>query len=372
MRRAVYLDFSIPLFEKDSNLKNFSVYLKDLSRYIAKTSNTKFYVSISLEFLTTFKNEILPLLDSVKGLIKDDRVEFIVKDSFDVNSLQFPRNIAEFNFIFNEYLLGYFFGDKRNFEGDPSIMIKNLNNLMPYSGILNKKDLDFVRGMGYSNFFLDKKIVGENSFIHNSDIYALIDFDFSNLFTGFVDKDVLDKYLLQNISCNYMVYYVNPYNLYLHNQESFNINLSNLFHLIDLTDKIEYRFADEYFEMPVTKELSLFENLQKADELLTYQVNLSKYMKLDLPQNFDLTIFDDLRNVSLWDSTGNKLIDEYLRTSFLMLTLLSNSINSKINLLNKHLVAHLSSILNELEVYSNNNEEFKKTVQEYRSYINQK
>jgi hypothetical protein len=148
--------------------------------------------------------------------------------------------------------------------------------------------------------------------------------------------------------------------------------LSNLFHLIDLTDKIEYRFADEYFEMPVTKELSLFENLQKSDELLTYQVNLSKYMKLDLPQNFDLSIFDDLRNVSLWDSTGNRLIDEYLRTSFLMLTLLSNSINSKINLLNKHLVAHLSSILNELEVYSNNNEEFKKTVQEYRSYINQK
>lgn len=371
MRRAVYLDFSIPLFEKDSNLKGFSVYLKDLSRYIAKTNNTKFYVSISLEFLTTFKQDIQPLMESIKGLIKDDRVEFIVRDGFDINSLQFPRNISEFNFIFNEYLLGYFFGDKRNFEGDPSIMIKNLNNLMPYSGVLNKKDFEFVKGMGYSNFFLDKKVLGDNSFIYNSDIFAVVDFDFSNLFSGFVDKDLLDKYLIQNISCNYMVYYVNPYSLFLDNQDSFNINLSNLFHLIDLTDKIEYRFADEYFEMPVIKDLNLFEMTTNSDKLLPYQINLSKFMKLDLPQNFDLSIFDDLRNVSLWDSTGNKLIDEYLRTSFLMLTLLSNSINSKINLLNKHLVAHLSNVLDELEVYSNNNQEFKKTIQEYRSYINQ-
>jgi hypothetical protein len=372
MRRAVYLDFSIPLFEKDSNLKNFSHNLKDLSRYISKTNNTKFYISITLEFLTTFKDEISPLMESLKSLVKEDRVEFVVRDSFDIDSLKFPKNVSEFNFIFNEYLLGYFFGDKRNFEGDPSIMIKNLSNIMPYSGIMRSGCLPFLKEMGYSNFFINKAALGDSSFIYNSDIFVAVDFNFSDLFTGFVDKELLNTYILQDISYNYMVYYVNPYSLFIHNPESFNINTSNLFHLIDLTDKIEYKFADEYFEMPVKKELVLSENLVATDNLLPYQIDLSRYMMLELPESFDLSLFDDLRNVSLWDSTGNKLIDEYLRTSFLMLTLLSNSISTKINLLNRHLVAHISSVLDELEVYTSSNLEFKKSIQNYRSYINQK
>lgn len=372
MRRALFLDFSIPLFEKDSNLKNFSNHIKDISRYIDKTNNVKFYISISLEFVSTFKNDIQPLLDSIRKLIREERVEFVVKDSFDVNSLKFNRSISEFNFILNEYLLGYFFGDKRNFEGDPSIMIKNLNTISPYLGLLEKKDIEFLSGMGYSNFLVDKKLFSKSSYINNNNLYISVDYDFSKLFSSFVDKEVLDQYLLHDISSNYMVYHINAYSLFLIISESFNINVSNLFHLIDLTDKVEFKFADDYFEMPVSKDIVLLDVPSEENELLKYQDKLAQFMKLDLPQSIDLTMFDDLRTVSLWDSTGNKLIDEYLRTSFLMLTLLSNSINRKINLLNKHLVAHLATILNELEVYSKNNQDLKNAINEYLEYINQK
>jgi hypothetical protein len=282
-----------------------------------------------------------------------------------------PKNIAEFNYIFNEYLLGYFFGDKRNFEGDPSIMIRNLYNIMPYRGVLDIKDLEFLSDMGYSNFLVSKNLMS-SSFINNGKIFIEVDFDFAKLFSSFVEKEVLENYLLSDISHNYMVYHVNPYKIYLENRDSFNINISNLFHLIDLTDKIEYRFADEYFEMPVYKEVKILGPLEEStDGLLEHQKSLAKFMKLNLPEKFDTTIFEDLRTVSLWDATGNKLIDEYLRTTFLMLTLISNSVNVKLKLLNRHLVAHLSNILDELEVYSNNNSEFKKALQDYRSYINQ-
>jgi hypothetical protein len=371
MRRALFLDFSIPLFEKDSNLRNFANHIKDISRYVDKTNNTKFYIAMSLEFVTTFRGDIKPLLDSIKKLVREERVEFVIKDSFDINSLQFNRSISEFNFILNEYLLGYFFGDKRNFEGDPSIMIKNLTTVCPYNGNLRKDDLEFLSGMGYNNFLVDKRVLTKSSFIFNNNIYIEVDYDFSKLFSSFVDKEVLDSYLLGDISNNYMVYHINAYNLYLNNLESFNINVSNLFHLFDLTDKVEFRFADEFFEMPVMKELVLHDTGNNNDALLPYQQNLAKFMKLDLPQNLDLTLFDELRTVSLWDSTGNKLIDEYLRTSFLMLTLLSSSIYSKINVLNKHLVAHLTSILNELENYSKNNPDLKQAIREYSSHINQ-
>ena len=42
MRRAVYLDFSTPLFESESQLKGFFSSLSELSRYIQKTKNIKF------------------------------------------------------------------------------------------------------------------------------------------------------------------------------------------------------------------------------------------------------------------------------------------------------------------------------------------
>ena len=372
MRRAIYLDFSLPLFEKDSNLKGFSSHLKDLIRYISKTKNTKFYVSLTLDFVTTFKSEIEYLSQALKELYREERVEFVVKDSFDVNSLSYPRNISEFNLILNEYLLGFYFGDKRNFEGDPSILIKDLVNIAPYSGKLSLEEYKFLKGLGYSSFLLDKNFLGEDSVIYDNSILIKVDSEFSNLFSSYVEKDVLDSYLLSDISNNFMVYHINPYKFYLNNPESFIINASNLFHLIDLTDKVEYRLADEAFEMPVKKDFKFEKSNNIEDDLHNVQYNLAQFMKLDLPENFDLAIFEDLRTVSLWEGTGNKLIDAYLRTSFLMITLLSNSINLKINLLNKHLVAHLSIILDELESYSNSNKEFKKAIQDYRSFINQK
>jgi hypothetical protein len=371
MRRAIYLDFSLPLFEKDSNLKGFSSNLKDLVRYISKTKNTKFYVSLTLDFVTTFKSEIEPLSQALKELYKEERVEFVVKDSFDVNSLNYPRNISEFNYILNEYLIGFYFGDKRNFEGDPSILVKDLVNISPYKNNLTIEDYKFLKGMGYSTFLLDKDFLGDSSFIFDNSIFIKVDFEFSKLFSSYVEKEVLDNYLLSDISNNFMVYHINPYKFYLNNPESFNINASNLFHLIDLSDKVEYRLADEAFEMPVIKDFKFNHISSSQDELFNYQYNLAKFMKLDLPENFDLSIFEDLRTVSLWEGTGNKLIDEYLRTSFLMITLLSGSINSKIKLLNKHLVSHLSIILDELESYSRNNHDFKSAIQNYRSFINQ-
>jgi hypothetical protein len=371
MRRALYLDFSIPLFEKESDLTSFSNFIKDIARYIDKTNNTKFYVSVSLEFLTTFKSNIDPLMASLRNLVKSERVEFVVRDNFDINSLSFSRNISEFNFILNEYLLGYYFGDKRNFEGDPSIMIKNLESVLPYNGKLKKEDIEFLNGMGYKNIFVDKSILGSSSYIFNSNIFIELDYDFSKLFSEFVEKEYLENYILSTISNNYMVYHVNPYKLFLENRESFNINISNMFHLFDLTDKVEFRFADEYFEMPIHKDLKLVEVTKSYEELFLIQEKLASFMELELPQDLDMTLFDDLRTVSLWDSTGNNLIDEYLRTSFLMLTLLSNSINSKINVLNKHLAAHLSVILDELGDYSKNNPDFQNAINEYRSYINQ-
>lgn len=373
MRRAVYLDLSIPLFEKESDLKLFSDSLKDLARFISKTSNIKFYVSLTIEFMTTFKKEASPLISSITELQKEGRVEFVVKDSFDINSLILPRNISEFSLILNEYLIGYHFGDKRNFEGDPSIMVRDLVSIFPYKGAVSKKsDLDFLESeLGYKNFLLSKEYLPE-SYLHNSNFFIQVDFEFSKLFTTFVSKESLESYLLGSISSNYMLYYVNPYNIFRDNSDTFTLNFSNLFHLLDLSTSLEFKFFSESFDMPIYRDIKLIESLISENDLLKRQKDLARFVKIELPSSLDLSIYEEYRVSPLWESTGNALIDEYLKTSFLMLTLLSSSIESKINLLNKPLINYLSAILDELSKYSKSNLEFNEALLEYRSYINQK
>jgi hypothetical protein len=130
--------------------------------------------------------------------------------------------------------------------------------------------------------------------------------------------------------------------------------------------------ADNFSEVSV-KDYFL-ENFKLDRELLDIQEKLSLYIKPSLLNDFE-RIFennDDFRNIPLWETSGNKLVDGYLKFTYLMLTLLSFSIHGKINLLNKGFLTHISSIINELKVYSTGVDGFTEVLNDYSEFINQK
>lgn len=377
MRKALYLDFSIPLFESESTLKDFYQKIYDISKILDRTRNIKFYISLPLDFITLNKNDLNPLMEILSSLYKEERVEFIVKDSFGVDSSELSTNVQEFNTILSEYVLGFYFGDKRNFEGDKSIMMKNLECFYPYMGKISRENFKNMAELGYRNFFLDESSLYSGSFIFNNQlIFIQLDTSIKSLLNGLLDKFSFDNYIRSTVNKNYEVYYLNLFDNYSSNKLDFILNLNNLIHFMDHTDLIEYRFVDESFEMPIEKDLKkiifaddLTNNYSKSFHDVAY--SLSQHINLIKLGNDDLHD-EDLKNVALWEGTSSDEVNKYLKFNFIILSLMSTSIDSKIKLLGDRLKSHISNLLDELELYSLENKEFKNSIESYRSYINQK
>jgi len=377
MRRALYLDFSIPLFESESSLKDFYLKLEDISKTINRTKNIKFYISLPLDFITLNKQKLDTFFETISTLLKDERVEFVVKDSFGVDSSNLNTNVQEFNTILSEYVVGYYFGEHRNFEGDKSIMIKNLINFYPYSGSISRKNYDKLTEMGYRNFFIDKSNLFSGTFIYNNQsTFIQCDSAIKSLLSGLLDKFTFDSFISSSISSNYEVFYLNLYSSFLHNKEEFMLNFSTLIHFMDHTDLIEYRFIDESFEMPVEKDLKkvIFHNeLEKNNESEFYNISnkLSKFIN-HLKVTPEDMHNDDFKNTALWEGTSSQTVNDYLKFNFLVLSLISHNVDSKIVVLKDKLKNHLLNLIDELELYSIQDKELEEALKEYRSYIKQK
>lgn len=378
MRRAVYLDLSIPLFEAEDQLKSYFLNLSEISKYIHRTRNIKFYVSVTLDFITSSKKFSNELLNVLKELYENERVEFVIKDNFEVFSTSMGDKVFEFNSILNEYLEGYLFGSKKNFEGDNSIMIKDLNNYHPFRSQLIVEDLDKVKSLGYRSLFLDSNLFSESSFIYDSLVFIALNLHFKDIFTSFINKESLESFLNRDISKSYEVLYLDLYNTFLLHPEEFLINLSNTLHLLDLTDLIEYRFADESFEMPVKKDLNSildrevsYPSFYEHKDLYEAQRGLGEFLLTpsDDPNSAE---YEEFRSIPIWEVTTSDKINDYLRINFIIMTLLSHSIDSKLKLLNDDQKAHLTTFLKEVENYSNDNKELIKITKALNSIFNQK
>lgn len=378
MRRALFLDFSIPLFEPESSLREYFNHLSDISRAISRTKNIKFYVALPLDFITLNKSNLNFVLDIFSTLYKEERVEFIVKDSFGVDSSVLSSNVQEFNTILSEYVVGYYFGDRRNFEGDKAIMMKNLSSFYPFSGKLSQEQYSNLSKLGYKNFFLDKTSLLSGSFIfNNQSIFVELDSSITSLLETLLDKFTFDNYISSiSTKTGYEVFYIDLYKSYLKNKSDFVLNFTNLIHFLDHSEQVEYRFVDESFEMPVEKDLKNIilidsKSIAYSEDFLGIIQPLSNYINF-IKLNGDELYDEDLKNIPIWEGTSSDNVNNYLKVNFIILSLLSSSVESRLNLLKERLKAHISNLLDELQIYSSEDTKLEQIISTYRSYINKK
>lgn len=378
MRRALFLDFSIPLFEPESSLKDFFNKIDEISRVLSRTKNLKLYVSLPLDFITLNKNNLKYFFEVLGSLYKEDRVEFVVKDSFGVNSAILSSNVQEFNTILSEYVVGYYFGDKRNFEGDSAIMMKNLTSFYPYSGKMSLNQYENLSKLGYRHFFIDRSSLLGGSFIfNNQSIFIELDSSVEGLLDSLLDKFTFDNFMASSASKRgYEVFYLNLYKSFNLNKQDFILNFTNLIHFMDLTELIEHRFVDESFEMNVEKDLKkvLFDetgNSTYSNEFHKVLKPLSEYINY-IKLNGEELHDEDLKNIPIWEGTESEKVNSYLKFNFIVLSLLSSNVEDRLNLLKERLVTHLSNLLDELQIYSNGDEKLLGIISAYRSFINQK
>ena len=65
-------------------------------------------------------------LADLKTLVEAEKVELVGSGAYHPLFSKIPTDFAEKQIILNEYALGYYFGKRGGFDGDPSIMIPNL------------------------------------------------------------------------------------------------------------------------------------------------------------------------------------------------------------------------------------------------------
>lgn len=382
-RKAVYLDLSIPLFEKESDLNEYKLTLDELSKSILKSVNIKYYCYLPLETLNLIGSNA-QIIYSLKNLMSHERVQFIISGNFNTVSPLMSEDLLEVNCLLSEYLVSYLFGDLKTFEGESAVVGKNLTTYSPFKNVMNINDISRLNAYGYSSFILSESICNE-TFINGENIFIRLNLNIQDLFNSFIDLKAFKDWAGSMVGIDYEVLHFPAYELLKTYKDTFKINLTNFFHLLDHEDGFEFSFVDESFLLSIKKDIAgnlmdmnqkdfILSNYRVDTDLLNLQERLSAFVKPSLLDNFE-RIFennDDFRNIPLWEASGNKLIDGYLKFTYLILTLLSFSIHDKINLLNKGFLTHVSSIINELKIYSTGVEGFAEVLKDYSDYINQK
>jgi alpha-amylase/alpha-mannosidase (GH57 family) len=95
-------------------------------------------------------------IKDLHDLYENERVEIIGSGAYHPLLTKIPTRMVYEEIILNEYGLGYYFGSKHGFEGEASILIKNLRGFFPPELALNEEVLSTINDLGYDWVVADK------------------------------------------------------------------------------------------------------------------------------------------------------------------------------------------------------------------------
>jgi len=102
-------------------------------------------------------------IDSLKELVDAGKVEITGSAAYHPLLTKIPVEYAEKQIILNEYGLGYYLGRKTGFEGEPSVMIRNLNGFFPPEMAIDESVLNILDDLGYKWVVVDESALAGNN-----------------------------------------------------------------------------------------------------------------------------------------------------------------------------------------------------------------
>ncbi|MBW6441633.1 hypothetical protein K0B04_01850 [Patescibacteria group bacterium] len=170
---GIIIDLYQPHFQEDSSIRKVvSDFYIPLLKTIKSNKDISFSINIplsTLEMLDRLNFE--SVISDIKDLYQNDRVEILGSFPYGGDFSNFPQDLIESQIILNEYGVGYYLGSKQGFEGEPSIMTKDIIGFLPSYGQSNKGLIDILEGLGYRwSAFKGNKLVDRSvKKIENSD-----------------------------------------------------------------------------------------------------------------------------------------------------------------------------------------------------------
>ncbi|MFZ5424177.1 MAG: hypothetical protein ACOZAO_00040 [Patescibacteria group bacterium] len=131
-----------------------------LLKLLKSKKNVKFTFNIPLSLVQQLNaygyNE---WISQVKELLEAGRLELVGSGAYHPLLSKLTAPLVTKEIILNEYGLGYYFGRDTDFEGDPSILVRDLNGFFPPELAINKKVLKQLKELSYSWVLLDESAI---------------------------------------------------------------------------------------------------------------------------------------------------------------------------------------------------------------------
>lgn len=185
-----------------------------LIKLIKSTRNHKFVLNIPLSLFELMdKYGYKDWIQDIKSLHESEKIELTGTAAYHGLLTKIDPELAEEQIILNEYGAGYYTGSHRGFEGEASIMVKNIDGFFAPEMAVNNDLVDMLKDLGYRYLLVDETAIPTDFKSNNKYIYKYNNSDFfivcrnrtiSNLISFKRDVAVFDiqKTILEALSAS--------------------------------------------------------------------------------------------------------------------------------------------------------------------------
>ena len=173
-RLAFTLHINQPPWQREDALREAAIkcYLPLIKLIKEKKHKVTLGVTLSLLELMD-KYGYQQWLGDIKELVRVGKIELVGSAAYNAPLTKIPAKFAEKQIILNEYALGYYFGKKGGFEGDPSILIRDLKGFLPLNLVLNQSLTSLVGELGYEWVLVSSASLEPTEYMTKSGVYIL-------------------------------------------------------------------------------------------------------------------------------------------------------------------------------------------------------
>ena len=203
---GLLIDFYQPSIYNESVVKKvISDFHLPLIRILKMYKSLPFSISVPLSTVELWEDfGFESLISELRGLCQNenqsqnenqgDRIEMLSSSPYGVVLNGLPENIVEPQIILNEYGLGYYFGSTRGFEGEPSVVLKDVDGFVSSSSFIDDTVIKILDNLGYKWVAVENE--GQRSGVFGADnckIKIVNTLNMFNISNGDVQKYVNDE-----------------------------------------------------------------------------------------------------------------------------------------------------------------------------------
>ena len=278
---GLIIDLNQPLVNEESVIKrSITDFYNPLAKLLKSYKNISFSLNIPLSTLELWeKHEASGLISEFRDMYQNEKIELINSSPYGLSLSGLPEKIIESQLILNEYGIGYYLGSRQGFEGEPSIMLRNVTGFLPVFNNVDEAVLKVLFDLDYSWFAIKKSnlncrlfeiddgervIKGVNVVDDLDDIISGLALSENN----YINSEGLDKYISEELDKVFK-------NIYNDNDNSAVVSLGLNTEKMGLD--INYKNLYRVYESVLDSLVKMFEEVKNVGEILKFKGKLKKY-----------------------------------------------------------------------------------------------